>query len=796
MFNPTLAKVLEGVPMLTITSWLMSSLDWLNVFGRFAPGAKWATPAARQTRIQSVHLAFQHAYRRFATLHPTWVQRRFDDHFLRSAVTPRWAWFQITGRSRSVLPTATALRVVPGVLNVSVPGALGRAINPLALGFNPLTFGGPQGATQTVTQPISLAVAQGIGTQHMRLNSTASTRLLDTGASVWSFAPITTEAPLGGIAAPALPYFTDVTASRPDRQDNFLLSALAFQTIAGSQLGFGDILAYSIPGGEVRAIEDDASNTRAILGNYPPQLATNASGDTLAVWRQQRYCNDITVNSLRVVTAGADSNPTAGIEPLIGFEPVGVPEVVIWRWDQDGGTSMTSGQQGGPNAFGFPMTLNYCGGPLTLNVYDNDGATNELVEFKLIDLYVPLNGALPFTGAGHTIELNVTVPLRDRAIIAGALVGSDGRLKRAITFPTPPVPTSHLRQSYGPAVASNGNGFLAAYESFAENTPSGSYGMPQIVIQAFDKDGNPLNATYRDAGSSQAGREGIDDLAIAATWTGNSYRLVWQDRRAELIYLASATADGQSLTVPLLFAIGLANGSKTEAPAIAYDPVSGRTLIVYLTNNREILGRVYAGDTIVAVKPIHDAQYPAARSPQVAWHPGYKGWLLSYQDNTASQRHVFVPLDMNGDQAFAPTTGFLIDANDNSLACPAPQSYPLVDLRFEELPGSAMFSDASAPIGHPGNNATCAGAACPAAGVPGAPNAPLSDYAVRFDGVDDGLTLNRTIQDDFSITFWIKAPTLDGQQMLVDGGTRQPTASKSFSTTGRWPSTCPALVPR
>src|SRR5262249_12847928 len=65
---------------------------------------------------------------------------------------------------------------------------------------------------------------------------------------------------------------------------------------------------------------------------------------------------------------------------------------------------------------------------------------------------------------------------------------------------------------------------------------------------------------------------------------------------------------------------------------------------------------------------------------------------------------------------------------------------------------------------------TSSGASTPAAGFPGAPGAPLSDYALQFDGVDDTASLTRTVQDDFTIAFWLKVPNANTQQMLVDGG--------------------------
>lgn len=176
---------------------------------------------------------------------------------------------------------------------------------------------------------------------------------------------------------------------------------------------------------------------------------------------------------------------------------------------------------------------------------------------------------------------------------------------------------------------------------------------------------------------------------------------------------------------------------------------------------------VYISDTLMSgPKSVALAQFPAARTPQVVWHPNYKGWLLSYQDNTALQRHVFVPLDANADQTFTAATGFFVATDDNALSCPLPQSAPSVDLHFEELPNATTFADRSGL----NNTPTCSGATCPTSGYTGAPNAPQSDRAVQFDGVDDQLTLSRTITDDFSVAFWINAPNRNGIQTIVDGG--------------------------
>lgn len=670
---------------------------------------------------------------------------------------------------QSFLYTSTVIAnaaAVPGVLNVNAPAILGGTRNPLLLPFNTQTFS----VTQSVVQGVSVAVAPGLGTQQTALSSSASTRLSDTAVAGWTLGQVTAEAPLGGIVAPNLPYYSDVTASRPDRQDNYHVGVMAFDNLNSpvpSPIGRGDILAYTLPAGMARAIENDASNTAAFMGNSAPSMATNAAGDTFAAWGQQRFCNTVTFNSIRVVTAGADGQDASpGIEPIIALTPSGGAESFAWRWDTGGG-SMTAGQTRGPSANGFPVSAEFCNGTVTFRVYDNDGANNELVAAQNVFMYSTVNGVLTFTGAGHTIEVNMTIPEIDRYVIAGALLGPDGQVKRSITFPRSPVSINAIRGSFGPAVATDGDGFLVAYESYAETAPA-TPGNPQIVVQAFDKDGNALQSSYQDALSTQASDAQYSSIALAATWIGYAYRVVWQDRRAAQVRIADAVRSGASMSGPLqIFGNALTNAGANYGPSVAYDPLTGRVLTVFLSDVRRVIGILQNGGTVIGNPLVLSlAQFPYARSPQVAWHPGYRGWLVSYQDHTASQRHVFVPVNADGLQAFPAASGFFIAANDNSLACPAPQSAPVVDLRFEELPGATTFADASGR----GNPGLCTGATCPTAGFAGAPGASLSDYAVRFDGIDDGLTLTRTIQDDFSVAFWIKAPPSTGQRTIVDGG--------------------------
>jgi hypothetical protein len=353
-------------------------------------------------------------------------------------------------------------------------------------------------------------------------------------------------------------------------------------------------------------------------------------------------------------------------------------------------------------------------------------------------------------------------------VIAGALLGPDGQVKRSITFPRSPVSINAIRGSFGPAVATDGDGFLVAYESYAETAPS-TPGLPQIVVQAFDKDGNALQGSYQAALSAQASDLQYSSIALAATLDRLCLPrgLAGSPRRAGAHRRCRAQRRGH---------VGAAANLRQRADQRrrqlrpqrrlrpAHRPRADRLPLRRAARDRDPpewrdRDRQPAGAVAGAI--------PGWRARR-RWRgtPATAAGSSPTRIDTASQRHVFVPVNSDGLQAFPAASGFFIAANDNSLACPAPQSVPVVDLRFEELPGATTFADASGR----GNPGLCTGATCPTAGFAGAPGAPLSDYAAQFDGVDDGLTLTRTIQDDFSVAFWIKTPPGTGQKTIVDGG--------------------------
>lgn len=692
----------------------------------------------------------------------------------------------------SVVYTTTVVAnasMAPSVLDVRLPAAFGSSPPPYALAFDPLTFN----TTQTVTQAIDLTALTELSSQAVALDSSVRGRLAGSGSPGWTFDPISSEAPLGGFTHAARG--TGLSAAQADRQDSYLLSGLTsdFDT---SGFFSGDIRSYSLPDGRFSVLEDSQlGETQYFLrGANAPGVAANHNGNALVVWDHVDACNTITLNYLHVVTAGEDHG-TSGIEPFIRLHyPLADPEDV-WYWDTEGGgADMTSGNQRGPNAYGFPMTRTICGFTNTMEVLESDGPVDDPAQNEQVGspkLLTPFsatdNETLTFEGAGHTIEVNVTVPLTDAVTIGGAIVGPDGAVQRSLSFPRPAISTSYKLESRHPVVASNGDGFLVAYESHSTTDPPGA-DAPEvyIVLQAFDRDGNLLGSNVRPVGV--AGEPGQDTrLGLDVAWMGDRYRVAWKAVNGSTISIGDFTGsgddfDGQTTWTTVATDAALVTDNppdttKDYSPRLAYDPLTGRWVLAYIKQAFKMATvNLYASassTTVLAqqqpranVDLVHDQVH-------VVYHPITRNWLVEtfesspIESSPPKRSYYHLNADLGGiinasywSTGSAEATG--------ALACPALESVPLADLRFEELPGATAFADSSGR----GNIATCSGESCPAAGVPGAPNAPLSDYALQFDGVDDTLIISRPVQDDFSIAFWFKALDAEpsGGALVSTGG--------------------------
>lgn len=160
----------------------------------------------------------------------------------------------------------------------------------------------------------------------------------------------------------------------------------------------------------------------------------------------------------------------------------------------------------------------------------------------------------------------------------------------------------------------------------------------------------------------------------------------------------------------------------------AFCPKTGRWILVY--------SRGTTADGVINLYPSSSSTTPLTtrnlsgggrRQNFAAYVPATGGWLtgaytttqtsyLALKSDLADLNTPATPLVMSG-LADVVTGSSHLGLPGASLACPAYTSNPILDLRFEELPGATSFADASLNA----TNATCTGNSCPAAGFSGVP---------------------------------------------------------------------------
>ncbi|MFN8471196.1 MAG: LamG-like jellyroll fold domain-containing protein [Anaerolineae bacterium] len=488
---------------------------------------------------------------------------------------------------------------------------------------------------------------------------------------------------------------------------------------------------------------------------------------------------------------------------------------------------MTSGQQAGPNAGGFPVTVNFCGNT-SLYIYENDN----LADFSAANQqYIDARGVKPDSQSGvwvfdgtvrsdpesqSKIELDVTVGVKDHNLIGGALVNSNGVVQKTLAFPRPSgATTTGSLESRRPTVASDGDGFLVAYETNSV-AADGTVGTRYLATRAFDNAGNTTGSNANAVVQVQQAftdTDSLGSLRSGVAWVGDRYRVAMHDALSpNNISLSDFTRTGGNTglrnQVVATDAAPITGTTSTQyrdpTPSLAYDPNSGRWLLGYLTNTGNIqspYGQTNLYSSLGSLSPSATREVARPLSQvKVVYNPVTRGWMVgSFVDYSVIQNPSpawdtsnlqidvlkaddLTPLTVPATAMSFPKVqsqyyGYNANLASGALACPAPASVPAVELRFEEAPGATSFADSSGN----NNNATCSGSGCPAAGVAGAVDnngfavgSPASDYAAAFDGSNDLLTVYTTLPNDFSIAVWVKADAgAANNAMLVDGGAEQ-----------------------
>jgi hypothetical protein len=742
------------------------------------------------------------------------------------------------GHNQTLIYTTTVVAhqaLAPGTLQVTPPSELGSAPDPYALFFDPLTFSG----SQTVTQQTNFTVGGGAG--EIVLNSTVNTRLPGSGAT-WAWSPATTEAGLGSFSGGKVPTFIQGVPSTADRQDSYRLIG---QTAVDSLSFFarGDVWTFDLPGGASRTLEDDLDRTTepdrfdnaALRSNTAPAVSCNAAGVCMAVWSELSQCSTITIDWLRVDTAGADHG-TSGIEPIIFFvadgadtDPTNGGYELLWTpGGAGGGDDMTSGTQRGPNANNFPITRSFCT-PARLELYETDGINppdiNWATQTRIAgyDL-TTTSGAreVTFSGDGHVIRLSLTGGVDPSPRLAAALLAPDGTIQRPQFAVT--APTGDSDGDSTPLVATDGVNFLVAWQrldGYSRQLTANSSTIAfrtELLTRLFDGAGNPLTTESVLTGDRlefYSAAINITSALNAARATLNRIDLDWIGDRYRLtrgINLGAAAGDPNlefedngvpsTLTGRVTWrdidgAGALIAGSKATVYGLGGNDAASSHSLVYNPSNQQLLLVHASGGTLLAQNFSSPSATTVTAVPWdtgvanavAAYHAPTRGYLIGWTDtdNTARPFQYQVrdrdlnPIGGNVQEVTWPVT--VNSAVGTALACPAAQSAPVAELRFEELPGFGLFTNTAIPE----NFAFCDTGNCPAAGLPGAPNAPLSDYALRFDGVNDRAFLQNTrLPGSFSAAFWVKAaPGANSDGLLIDHGAAAANGWSFFLSNGR-----------
>lgn len=358
----------------------------------------------------------------------------------------------------------------------------------------------------------------------------------------------------------------------------------------------------------------------------------------------------------------------------------------------------------------------------------------------------------------------------DVDLVRGSFQGPNGQVTSSVN-PIINFGDPIFASGFNPQVASDGTNFLVAYEF----TPITSTVTKETYLRwvLYSPAGTELNRGQSQIESNRTWPQTTAGVGLDVAWIGSRYRIVWKFIRARSDYqqLHLGDVDGSgNLVLPFQGAYeSEVTGDETGTPKIAYDPVNGYVLILYKYPNAVVYHVLTRGTALYPV--LRNLQIGPASStgfgffiatqeaPYVAYHPGVNGFLVS----AGGRLHL-----MTTDLSNRYLTDFrtVINNSDIPIACPTLKSQPVGEYRFEEAPGATSFVN-SATLS--GANATCSGSNCPAAGYPGATDSgglaagtPASDYAIRFDGAGDTVSLGNRLGSEFSIAFWYKAPPQSG----------------------------------
>ncbi|MGK0274939.1 MAG: hypothetical protein ACI9N0_001320, partial [Ilumatobacter sp.] len=703
--------------------------------------------------------------------------------------------FVTAGETVEVATTVTATQALaPGVLQITVPSVAGQPAAPTLLDFDPDTF--VDGQTRQVLS--SVTVPDGVA----RVDVLADARawLPDTGIATQALKMVAERAPIATYKDVSS---TGLVPAAGDAVNRFVLSD---KTKNGTAQ---DVFVIDPLGGRSKVDSDlDTSTTpnrpdvARLAGQADVSTACNDAGNCMTVWSDIANCSTYRIESVEnlldntsfsfINQYGIYLNQTGPQDSSLRNTNLG-NLTEIWNSVDALGADWGIGTVDFQNEASLPEG-GFCGDAI-FNVRAIDPTKGDIghlytcLSTPCIDDLVglrgfpvnpstessedcsfDLSGSLVFTldtTSAPAVKVNFCVTPNEFGTLNK--FGKRHSMQRYFTGPTVTNPVAQeVSGNRGTTpilemkIASNGDGFGLAWK-----TAEFDY------FEVLDGNGFPAGPTKEKLPSGTFGSD-LEVLWVRDRW------VVVSEKMTDFVLNPCTEVECSDVYSHVYSARDMTKGASAGSLVVgefsannsemAYDPANDALMIVGKSLegvSTGIEGIGTAGiDGVVwpefstrfpctagCVVPVATDLFAAGSDPSVSFDPVTGGWLVTANTVGGVAVGAFTP-DLL--PVVAPSTLLPATSQDlTKVACPSGSAFPVIDLRFEELPGATAFADGSGG----GRDGVSLAGSVPDIGVAGALGADGSRLAARFNAGDVVTVPSPMVLGSdaaLSVGFWVR----------------------------------------
>ena len=706
--------------------------------------------------------------------------------------------FVTAGETIEVATTVTATQALaPGVLQMTVPSVAGQPAAPTLLDFDPDTF--VDGQTRQVLS--SVTVPDGVASVDVLAD--VSAWLPATGVATQAL-DVRTGAP---IPATKSVKSTDLVPAAADAVDRFVLSESTQARTAQDVFVMDPVAATTLK------LDSDLDTTTTpnrldfsrLAGQSGSSTACNDVGNCMTVWSDFDNCSSYTLYSVENFATDAEYGIYLN---RTGPQNSSYLDTNLDKLDLLWSSIDNVGENWGPGIVRFPnygLGLGRFCGNATFNVRElnppyTDRSTDTHLYTCLSDPCVQQTSGGPWDNVGNegfpvttstdcraycstrqgplkfsrsstdgtkivAVDFSVSGD-NNRHVIQGGITSPSGTLSDVLELNSDQSPIVDM------AVASNGDGFGVAWKTASNDH-----------FQQFNNDGTrSYDGNYYDLHwRFPPGTFGsdLDVLWVRDRWvvvsdkeTNREVPCVVAERTC---YSYEYTAHDMGVlgpfgALPEPFVVGEFWGENNGTAEMVYEPANDALMAV--GGSLDAVGvdgavwpafstRLGCTSTCAGVQSVTEL-FAAGSDPSVSYDPVTGGWLVTA--NTPEGVEV---------GAFTSDLLPVVDSQDlevaspgqTKVACPSSSAFPVIDLRFEELPGATVFADGSGG----GRDGVSLAGSVPDIGVAGALGAEGSRLAARFNAGDVVTVPSPMVSGpdvDVSVAFWVRVDDRSSSEPL------------------------------